>query len=645
MDQSAIEQYLRKAKPLSVDFNSKVRSIDELHQLIEHYKQTAQGLQAETHFFSGEQLFYRKKFDLALKHYLQAQTLPNGNFFCFRASAFLFDHLNQAEKSLDFAKKALKIIPDDYPTLALMEKLMQQEQCSEDVLEIKGRLNALEKEAHQLEELAQIFEERAVPQELFEGERMPQHHTITVATMEKPLNTDSDIFSSPKSEESGTTQALKDRLYAHHKEKTTRDPFEGKSTERDSLAFDELKRLAGASSDDNKEPFNRFMSTEVGLDLSTGHALEQKIAKFHQSQAERLARYIKQGKASEEKFDYCMYYLSGWEAFADPFYMTEQSRRSSHGLFIRWNGKGIAINPGNQFLKNFHKQGLHIQDIDLVIVTDDRQESYADVKEIYELNYQLNKVNQQLHIIRYYFNHKAFQDLSHILKPHFKQERHTLYSLEIFLDSPDVEKIEIAEGIHLNYFQSSPREIYSRDLKEQRKNPFTLGIRLDLDASDGKEKSSVRIGYIGQVAWSPLLAHHLGSCDLLATSFGSTGPNDYNKVSYNHDCLGYYGTYTLLEEIAPKILLTGEYSGREGDIRVEVAQKMRNEYLHQVGNTQRQQPAILPADSGLFICLKTLKVSCHVSQEWVDPRLIRVIKTADLFGKLEYLSPGCCYQF
>jgi len=683
MIQEKIEQYLKEIRVLSIQSNESDHARKELLNIIEAYTLECAGSPSNENFFKGELYFYNKKYEIALKHYLQANTIPGFTFFCYRASAFLFHQINNLEKALDFAKKALKTFPNDYLTLSIMEKLLEEDLQIEDALEIRSRLKDLEKEAEnsatasqipikgltigeeEIKELAHIFEERQSPDELFAEECYPLAiaepqiaaeliQNFPVTTMENPMNTDSDIFSSPKSQEAGITQSLTERLYTRHKDFPERDPFTGKTPESNSSALEELKKLAGSSISTEKEPFNRFMAAELGIDQGTGEALEQRIKSFQLSQAELTSQYLQQAKTRHRNPDYCLYYLNGWQ-HADvknqnmtPFFLTEQSRRSTGGIFIRWNGKGIVINPGNQFLINFHEQGLHIHDIDFVIVTDDKPESYADVKEIYDLNYQLNKVNQQLQIIHYYFNHRAFQELSSILKPHFKQERHTLHSLEIFLDSPDVEKIELGEGINLNYFQASNRDIYmhARDTKEERKNHSLLGIRLDLKtpATPTQDKSFVRIGYIGYSPWNPLLAHHLGNCDLLITCFGHTAPNDFNKISYNQDCLGYNGTYTLLEEIAPKLLLTGEYSGREGDIRLEVSQKIRNEYLNQTASTQRQLPVVLPADIGLFLCLKSLKINCSVSNEWVEPSQIRVIKTTDSFGQLEYLAPSCCYQ-
>ena len=115
--------------------------------------------------------------------------------------------------------------------------------------------------------------------------------------------------------------------------------------------------------------------------------------------------------------------------------VTEESRKTSGGFFLRWNGIGIAVNPGKNFIKYFHSLGLSIHDIHFVIATHEDIESCSDIRTIYDLAYQLNRTGANLHVIHYYLNLKAYQMLSSFLKPHFKQERHSVHCLELFLDS------------------------------------------------------------------------------------------------------------------------------------------------------------------------------------------------------------------
>ena len=610
MTTPTIEDYLMEASRLAVK-----QEMTALLKLIDAQKNEA-GMQSLEEFYKGEYAFYSGNYESALKHYLQSSAVPQFYFFCFRASAYLFHDLGNLEKAAEFAYKALKIVPDDPMTQAILDKTLPSKASPA--------------------EFAQIVEQQP-EEDIFLASANQINTNNPVSTMESPMNTESDIFSSPKSQESGVTQALTQRLYSTNQGTKENDPFT-KTLKPGSTAFDELKKLA-------------LSPAEQQTDMSGTQVLEQRIKNFQHSHIESTRQYLEKAKQRPIQPDYCLYYLNGWPQPNTQWmpYLTEQSRRATGGIFLRWNGKGIAINPGGCFLKHFHAQGLSLRDIDAVIVTSDLPETHVNVKQIYDLCYQLNRVSSELHIIDYYFNYSAFQDLSKILKPHFKQERDTLHSLEMFIDSPDVEKIDLFDGITLHYFLASGEDSFAskRESKEETSglDHSSLGIRLELKSSSAlpQERPSIRIGYISHAAWNPLLAHHLGHCDMLITGFGNTSANDINRFSYNSECLGYYGIYTLLEEVTPRLLLCGEFGGREGDIRLETAQKLRQDYTSTSNRSQRNAPVVLPADIGLQINLKTLQLKCSVSGAWVDPAQARATKTANHFGKLEYLSPNCCY--
>jgi hypothetical protein len=203
-----------------------------------------------------------------------------------------------------------------------------------------------------------------------------------------------------------------------------------------------------------------------------------------------------------------------------------------------------------------------------------------------------------------------------------------------------VERETLGDGVTLNFFATSPRGGFTAgsDFKESAKAEPTnsMGIRLDFK----REGESLKIGYVSGAAWSPLIGHNLGNCDILITGFGNTSPHDYGKLNYNETTLGYFGTYTLLEEVRPRLLFCTEFDGREGDIRLEVCKKLRKEY--QTANPSLQTlPVILPADNGLLVDLESLQIECSVSKKLLDPKDVLAVKTSDIFGGLRYMSPKC----
>lgn len=554
MDDQQFSSYLEQAQQFVAQLDSQQGAREELLQLIDLCQEGVEADSPYQAFFKGEKALFSGECEQALRFYLQAKGIKPFEFFCYRASAMISQEHGHLEKAQYFAKKALKLMPDDYIC----------KQISDSV----------------------------------------EFPTITNVAAPYPV------------------QSIDENL-----------AFLTLSNAAHSCA-------AMKGSDDSAE---EAITQE---NLLGNDNLEREIHSFHQRQPALMRSYLESAERRHLSKDHCLYILGGtsrgiWPSPAcnslelSQIFSAIQPHRGKEGLFLRWNGKGVAINPGSNFLSSLHRQELHIRDIDAIVVTKESSETFASIKEIYDLNYKLNQVAAELHIIHYYFNEKAYQLYAPQLKPNFKQERSALHCLELFVDSPDVETIDLGEGILLHYFPTGFQEAY----KERRvSEPSSLGINLELSTrQEGLAQRSVRLGYIGATSWSPLLAHLLGPCDVLVAAFGSTGPSDYEKVSYNDDSLGYFGIYSLMEEVRPRIVLCSEFDGLEGDIRVEVAQRLRSE-----GKAAGASTVVLPADNSLFLNLLSNEIACSVSQQPVAAQHVMVVKSSYSFGPLQYLSPACC---
>lgn len=658
------EHYVKQVTPLAVNAAIDPEKVEEVLQFINEQIKEVQGKKPDEDFFIAERAFYSKEYEKALKGYLLARAIPHFQFYCFRASAYISMRRGQNDKALNFAKKALSIYSEDPFTKTLIETLSST-YLQEAPQKIPAAKVAIGKK--EMEELAHIFQENQPQKELFSCEFESSYDTLS-----HPSDTPSDViyatrteaamnmdfFSPSKDRDTTSSETLTKRLYALKNSSEEQDALrEISPASSPNVLLEELKKMAESEKRQELHENQRFSMPSVQQEKINEEALQYKIKGFKDSQTQLLINYFEEGKARPSLPDHCLYVLHGWNtrhsrdmepSVSTRILLTDQARKSSGGFFLRWNGKGIAINPGENFLKNFHEKGLHIKDIDFVIVTRDVPEMYSDVKEIYHLNTQLNKISSDFQLIHYYLNPKAYQQLSPILKPNFKQERHTVLPLELFLDSPDVEKIELTSEITLHYFPSSKQETYLSSIAQAEnsnpKIPSSLGIKLDLKLPSGKitsyDKAIVRLGYLSGAGWTPLLSHYLGTCDVLITEFGNTTSNDYGKMKYNEDSLGFFGTVTLLEEIHPKLLLSAEFGGREGDIRLEALQKIRLE--HSQNQSHGNHPSVaLPADHGLFVDLKNMQIQCSLTKTLVDPQHIRVVKSADAFGDLHYLSPPC----
>lgn len=550
-----LEQYLAEVRRYTTELDSHPENNQAILDLIQEHFDHSEDHSEFALFLLGEQSFYSKQYEQALKYYLQAKTIPDFEFFCFRASAFAAQAIDNVEKTQHYVEKAMKIRSDDPMLLSLSQSLALDASLAADEPILTPSHSSSEIAATPMEEIAEIVAES------------PACH------------------------------------------------------------------LSSLPSNDNDK-------------------LEERI-RLHQSTHETMiSDYIDLAKKRSPLQDCALSLISGWSSqstLASPLttalskllnrsVSNKNKSNAPCGFYLRWNGTGIVINPGEGFLEQFHEQGFHLHDIDVVIATNHLPQTYADITRIYQLNAQLNHVSPELHLIHYYLNQTCFQDLSRVLKPHFKQERYAIHCLELFLDSPEIERIDLAPDMVLHYFPSQHRGAF--DFSERlsfESQPFhypSLGIVLELTAAN---QTSTRIGYLSGASWSPLLADHLGRCDILVAGFGQTQHQDYHRVSYQEGCLGYNGTASLIADLKPRLCLCTEFSGLEGDIRLEVVRKLRKECQEESGSV-----AILPADKGLHLHLASMKIQCSISSQWLDPNAIRVIKTADSFGELCYVSSEHC---
>jgi tetratricopeptide (TPR) repeat protein len=576
IDTQKFDNYLDQVQAFTIRMSKEENVLAELLNLIENQQIEWCEIPSYEEFFNGEIAFFKQEYEQALKYYLQARQIPYFQFFCYRASAFVSKAIGNTEKAISFGRKALKFFPEDYLLLNLLKELLSSESHKESVQEIDQKLFSLEQDEPNAEislgekeasELSQIFEpHREVHQDLF---------------FEEQLQTTPKNFTDLPSYDFSSIHTLPTTL-----------PEVMQATQSPTFTHQDQSSL-----DTHIESFQKEQNQK----------LKEYLEQLHKRVIPNQCLFILNGNVKENFSSLSL----------DHFFLTERSRKASGGFYLRWNSKGIVINPGRHFLRHFHEQGLHICDIDYVIVTQENPEAYADIKEIHDLASQINKIGLEAKPIHYYLNQKAYQELAQALKPTYKQARNTLHSLDLFIDSAELEKVELNHEICLHYFA----------LSSDPRGPNHLGIRLDLRDAQGKE---IYFGYVSGATSAPMAAQHLKQCDVIVGGFGNS-----NDEGNHAESLGYFGSLALMQEATPRLFLCTEFGGREGDTRIEIAKKLRAE------SQFLAKTVVLPGDVGLLLDLEQHHVQCSFSQKWVSPGEIRALKSKEPFGKLAYLSSEC----
>jgi glyoxylase-like metal-dependent hydrolase (beta-lactamase superfamily II) len=61
--------------------------------------------------------------------------------------------------------------------------------------------------------------------------------------------------------------------------------------------------------------------------------------------------------------------LRGWSSAVTLLEGSTDSHWVGGGYFLKWRGKGIVIDPGFDFIDNFHDAGYHMREVDAVLVS------------------------------------------------------------------------------------------------------------------------------------------------------------------------------------------------------------------------------------------------------------------------------------
>ncbi len=554
MDTLIVESYSTRVRELSCFIDRETGALQELLRLIECNKDKVQGDRDQEEFFKGEYAFYSGNYQRALKHYLEAKSIPNFEFFCYRVSAYILKGELSIDKAIGFIRRALEIFPDDYPSLTILNELLTLSGHSHEAFDVIGKAKKI---AGQFSPSEKNYVDKSL------------EHAKQINLGKKEIEELAGIFSVHPSTES---------LFCSKKE-----------TENSKVTFPTFEEI---------DPSISFYSR-------------------------MMARYLANWKNRGEILDHTLRIFDGWErpGFDEGHdfslsMLYAGNNRSSGGIYLRWQGKGIVINPGKNFLNRFHRAGLYIQDIDFVIVTDEDGHAYADLEKIYDLR---DRINQEIKggnkIIHYYLNQRVYQKLFGVLKPRSKQERYAIHKLELFVDSFEGEEVELNKEVRLHYNSSRLDQSLDEEVTP------SMDIRLELLSSEPEGKS-INIGYFSATpkVFSP--PPYLTPADLLILRIREN--DQLNKHLIDADLAA--------EESLPKLILCTEFNAFNGDTRLETIKAMRKKISYE------EHTAILPADSGLVVDLKKIKIQCCFTSKMVEPDAIRVIRKNGPFSSLCYLS-------
>ncbi|MBI4961702.1 MAG: tetratricopeptide repeat protein [Desulfomonile tiedjei] len=335
-------------------------------------------------------------------------------------------------------------------------------------------------------------------------------------------------------------------------------------------------------------------------------------------------QYDKYWKRQDSDRDNVLSILRGWSSSVP---LLEGSERvcSGGGYFLKWQGKGIVIDPGFDFLQNFHDAGYHGREIHAVLVSHNHSDHNFDLKSIDHLRYELDGVHRRLHkkgMVPY----ALVWDEETKTAVKFDVEKPKHQFKPVVFDTGRAETDRKIKDLHKLPF--SVEYFPVRHAKEEV--PNAVGIKLHLTSDDG---SNLTIGYTGDTGFFKGLARDLVGCDLLVAHISQPTTKELlNPAARKKNHLGYRGLIELVKACKPKATLVSEFWAGLTDLRIDLVQAIRE---------RTGTKAILPASIGMHIHLPSLEVQCTQCPKTVPFEKVRVAPPANRFGNLSYLCESC----
>ncbi|KAF5044837.1 Photosystem I assembly protein Ycf3 [anaerobic digester metagenome] len=413
------------------------------------------------------------------------------------------------------------------------------------------------------------------------------------------------------------------------------------------LSSEDEKSKIKSSKLSEKEEKEKFLEIDARNEIINSLMVKyDSIFEAKNSYESKLAELLEPAQPLENNF---FLVLRRWNSFT-PAMITDLKSNPGGGYFLYWNGKGIVIDPGFDFLDNYFKNGLKVHHIDAVIITHAHIDHCNDFESILTLIFEYNdNFNEKIKKIKKSSGQEGLSKedknkISELKSQHKKIDvfmnmgalKKMLSWISLKNDNPNIKRVYTLEK-GLEYHLAD----YNMNIKtteavhnEIVTDEYSVGLIFEL--YDENKDNIFKIGYTSDTQCKKVISDQYEGVDLIITHLGSINEDDFKRddekrgIKENHLMLT--GVISTIFKSKAKLAIISEFGEELSDERVTLVKSLNNVFQKN-GSTR-----CLTGDIGLKIKIPNMSVKCHYCSK--NKKMDKFVPLDDLLEDLEPDNPN-----
>jgi tetratricopeptide (TPR) repeat protein len=409
-------------------------------------------------------------------------------------------------------------------------------------------------------------------------------------------------------------------------------PWFEKSGEHDWAAFARSKADAATLKPSERstkdEALLKSPSTSPEADERRETPEARMMRKTAKVEADKYQQYVTKARSGQSDV---LAILRGWGSAVSLIEPAGSPCRGG-GYLLKWRDKGLVVDPGFDFLRNFQAAGFHCGEIHAVAVSHNHPDHNHDLRSLDDVRYELYKRSDSGTAEQKAWAYTLIWDQDTADHRKFDPEE-AAYRQAIRFDVDRV-RLGLEKSIDLQKLAGLPFDIKYFRARHTADTRHAVGLRVECYHAD-PEKRPVVIGFTCDTEYFPQLCtpEFLGACDILIAHISQPDPREYSETDFRKNGhLGYRGVESLVREAKPRLTIVSEFWAGLADLRIDLVQGLRD-----ACGTK----AILPGSIGLLVHPETGRVRCSNCGKWTPCDQIGVGSPEAPLGPLAYLCADC----